>query len=141
MEEVYKMLKEDEFKRKEIVQPGEIETMVVDEAEWPFEEDSLCLIMNNLTLHWQNNIEASFAGFHKSLRPNGAYIGSMLGGDTLQELRISMNLAEQEREGGMGAAISPMLSLAEAGNIFARAKYNLPTADKTDCYVEFEDTL
>lgn len=43
------------------------------------------------------------------LRPDGAYIGAMLGGDTLQELRIALNLAEKEREGGMSAVASALI--------------------------------
>lgn len=45
---------------------------------------------------------------------------TMLGGDTLQEMRICMNLAELERDGGVSPVISPMLSLTDLGNIFAR---------------------
>ena len=57
------------------------------------------MIINNLTLHWVNDLKKSFENFNKSLKPNGAYLGSVFGGDTLQELRIAFNLAEGEREG------------------------------------------
>jgi hypothetical protein len=40
-----------------------------------------------------------------------------------------MNLAEQERIGGISPATSPFLSLTELGNIFARCGFNLPTLD------------
>ncbi len=36
---------------------------------------------------------------HKTLKNDGCFIGAMFGGDTLQELRISLQLAELEREG------------------------------------------
>ncbi|RYY83127.1 hypothetical protein EON63_11945 [archaeon] len=50
--------------------------------------------------------------FHKIktvLKPDGAFIASFLGGDTLTELRHCFFLAEQERRGGMSAHTSPML--------------------------------
>jgi hypothetical protein len=40
-----------------------------------------------------------------------------------------MNLAEQERFGGISPVTSPFLSLTELGNIFARCGFNLPTLD------------
>lgn len=35
----------------------------------------------------------------KSLKPDRPFIGSMFGGDTLFELRVSLQLAEQELQG------------------------------------------
>lgn len=40
--------------------------------------------------------------------PDGLLLGAMLGGDSLQELRISCALAEQELEGGVASRISPL---------------------------------
>ena len=36
---------------------------------------------------------------HNSLKNDGAFLGGMFGGDTLYELRVSLQLAEMEREG------------------------------------------
>ena len=44
----------------------------------------------------------------RSLKPDGVFIASMFGGDTLFELRTSMQLAELEREGGVSPRVSPM---------------------------------
>lgn len=63
----------------------------------------------------------------------------MLGGDTLQELRICFNLAELERDGGVSPVISPMMSLTEMGNIFSRCQFTMPTCDVTHTTMEFED--
>lgn len=48
-----------------------------------------------------------------------------------------MNLAEQERLGGISPATSPFLSLTNLGNIFSRCGYNLPTIDVDHAQVEF----
>ena len=34
-----------------------------------------------------------------ALKPDGAFLGCLFGGDTLFELRVSLQLAELEREG------------------------------------------
>ena len=90
-----------------------------------------------MSLHWNNDVEGLFRAFHRTLVPNGAFISASLGGDTLQELRICMNLAEQERLGGVSPSTSPMLTLTELGNIFARCEYNLPTIDTEHVQLEF----
>jgi hypothetical protein len=47
-----------------------------------------------MQIHWHNNVEKALGSYLNSLCPDGAFISSSLGGDTLQELRICMNLAQ-----------------------------------------------
>jgi hypothetical protein len=44
----------------------------------------------------------------EALKPDGVFIGAIFGGDTLFELRTSLQLAEVEREGGVSPHVSPM---------------------------------
>ena len=44
----------------------------------------------------------------KALKPDGLFLAAMFGGDTLQELRIAVGLAEQEVEGGISPRVSPL---------------------------------
>lgn len=77
--------------------------------------------------------------FNDSLEPDGVLIGSMLGGDTLQEMRICFNLAEMERDGGVSPNVNPFMSLTETGNLFSRCGYTMPTCDVTHAVVELTD--
>lgn len=43
-----------------------------------------------------------------TLKEDGVFIGALLGGDTLFELRTALQLAELEREGGISPRVSPM---------------------------------
>jgi NADH dehydrogenase [ubiquinone] 1 alpha subcomplex assembly factor 5 len=43
-----------------------------------------------------------------ALKPDGLFLGAMLGGQTLQELRIACTVAQQEREGGVSPRVSPL---------------------------------
>eukprot|EP00299_Pterocystis_sp_00344_P013828 c6817_g1_i1.p1 GENE.c6817_g1_i1~~c6817_g1_i1.p1 ORF type:complete len:159 (+),score=39.18 c6817_g1_i1:320-796(+) len=40
-----------------------------------------------------------------------------------------MALAEQEREGGVGIHVSPMLTPPDVGNLLSQAGFNIPTVD------------
>lgn len=53
---------------------------------------------SNLSLHWVNDLPGAMAQARQTLKPNGVFLASMLGGHTLRELRVALQLAEQERE-------------------------------------------
>lgn len=116
-----------------------IPTVINEESEWSekFKDGELDLIVSNMNLHWVNNLEATFRSFNDSLEPDGVFMASAFGGDTLQELRICFNLAESERDGGVSPCISPMLSVTAMGNLFARCKFTMPTIDITRTTCEF----
>ena len=61
----------------------EIQFGEYDESKYDAEEGVYDLIINNMTIHWNDSIEDSFKNFHRMLKPDGACIVSLLGNDTL----------------------------------------------------------
>jgi len=59
------------------------------------------LIISNLHLHYVNDISVVLGRWLSSLEPDGTLVGCMVGGETLQELRVAYTLAENERYGGV----------------------------------------
>lgn len=88
--------------------PIEVERRVVDEELLPFEENSLDAVVSSLSLNWVNDLPGALIQIKNSLKPDGVFIGAMFGGDTLFELRTSLQLAEVERESGISPRVSPM---------------------------------
>lgn len=64
---------------------------------------------------------------HQVLKPDGVFIGAMVGGETLYELRCSLQLAETEREGGFSPHISPYTAVTDLGNLLGQAGFNMLT--------------
>jgi len=58
------------------------------------------LVTSCLAMHWINDLPGLFSEVQRILKPDGVFIGAMFGGDTLVEMRVSLQLAELEREGG-----------------------------------------
>ena len=56
----------------------------------------------------------------------------MFGGDTLYELRGSLQLAELEREGGFASHISPFVEVQDLGNLLNRSGFNMLTIDSDE---------
>jgi NADH dehydrogenase [ubiquinone] 1 alpha subcomplex assembly factor 5 len=65
------------------------------------------MVISNLALHWFNDLPGLLKSVETALKPDGVFLASMFGGDTLYELRSALHLAELERKGGFYAHISP----------------------------------
>ncbi|XP_032299222.1 arginine-hydroxylase NDUFAF5, mitochondrial isoform X3 [Coturnix japonica] len=61
----------------------------------------------------------------------------MFGGDTLYELRCSLQLAELEREGGFSPHVSPFVAVSDLGHLLARAGFNTLTVDTDEIQVNY----
>lgn len=64
---------------------------------FPIKEKSIDLCIAANGLHFINDLEKFFVNTHKILKPDGAFVGAVIGGDSLIELRTSFLFAEQER--------------------------------------------
>lgn len=54
-------------------------------------------------------MQRAFQEFKRVLQPDGMFLASMLGGDTLWELRAACQMAEEERDGGFSLRTSPLI--------------------------------
>ncbi|XP_005102037.1 arginine-hydroxylase NDUFAF5, mitochondrial [Aplysia californica] len=111
--------------------------LVVDEEFIPFKDNSLDMVVSNLSLHWVNDLPGSLRQILQALRNDGVLIGSMFGGDSLYELRVSLQLAEIEREGGFAAHISPFTTVNDLGNLLTRAGFTMLTIDVDNVIINY----
>lgn len=111
----------------------------VDEESLPFERGSIDAIVSNLALHWVNDLPGALIQIRHSLVPDGPFLGTMFGGDTLFELRTSLQLAESERHGGIAPRVSPMTDVKDVGSLLNRAGFKLTTIDVDDIVVDYPD--
>eukprot|EP01117_Protostelium_nocturnum_P015004 TRINITY_DN5775_c0_g1_i1.p1 TRINITY_DN5775_c0_g1~~TRINITY_DN5775_c0_g1_i1.p1 ORF type:complete len:360 (+),score=106.88 TRINITY_DN5775_c0_g1_i1:129-1208(+) len=113
--------------------------IVGDEEYLPFADSSLDLVISNMSLHWVNDLPATFHQIKRALRPDGLFLASMLGGDTLQELRSAFTLAELERNGGVSPHVSPFAGMGDVGSLLTKAKFALTTVDTEYITVKYAD--
>ncbi|GAA5829527.1 hypothetical protein JCM5353_001282 [Sporobolomyces roseus] len=116
-----------------------VERIHLDEEELAshFEENSHDAIMSCLALHWINDLPGALIQIKRTLRPDGVFIGSMFGGDTLFELRTALQLAELEREGGISPRISPMTDSQSVTSLLNRAGFALSTVDVDEIQIAY----
>ncbi len=101
----------------------------VDEERSPFREESLDLVVSGLALHWTNDLPGALIQIRQALRPDGLFLGAILGGSSLTELRQSLTEAEIELTGGAGPRVSPLADVQDAAHLLQRAGFALPVAD------------
>ena len=93
-------------------------------------EKKVDLVVACLGLHWQNNLPLVFSKIRKSLKPDGLFLGSLYGEDTLHEMRVSCMIAESERQSGFETQrVSPMVLIRDAGSLLSAAGFALPSVD------------
>jgi SAM-dependent methyltransferase len=100
-----------------------------DEERLPFAEQSLDLVVSSLALHWTNDLPGVLIQIRRALKPDGLFIGALLGGSSLTELRQSLTAAEAELTGGAGPRISPFADARDGAHLLQRAGFALPVAD------------
>lgn len=105
----------------------------------PYEPNTFDLVLSSLSLHWINDLPSVLTQINSVLKDDAPFIGAMSGGDTLFELRGSLQLAEQERLGGIGTHISPLADVRDVGNLLTRAGFKLLTVDVDDIIVDYPD--
>ncbi|PPQ66744.1 hypothetical protein CVT26_009545 [Gymnopilus dilepis] len=98
------------------------------------EENSLAYVEPNSQ---EAILSCALVQIQKALKPDGLFLGAMFGGDTLFELRTSLQLAEVEREGGISPHVSPMTDTRDISNLLGRAGFNMLTVDIDEVKVAY----
>lgn len=99
------------------------------------------LITSNLHMHWVNDLPGLLVQANKALKPDGLFLGSLLGGETLVELRHALLAAESEIIGGAHQRVIPFADVRDMGSLLQRAGFALPVADMDTITVTYEHPL
>ncbi len=115
--------------------------VAMDEEFLPFAPSSFDLVVSNLNLHWVNDLPGVLLQIKQALKPDGFLCASMLGGETLVELRHCLMEAEQNIAGGVSPRVSPFADVRDAGHLLQRAGFALPVVDSDTITVTYADAF
>lgn len=115
--------------------------VVPDLESLPYAPNTFDAVLSSLSIHWINDLPSLLAQVNSILKPDCPFIAAMFGGDTLFELRASLQLADLERRGGVSPHISPLADVRDVGGLLTRAGFKMLTVDVEDIIVEFPDTF
>jgi SAM-dependent methyltransferase len=109
-----------------VAEPGSV---LGDEERLPFSGERFDLAVSLLALQGVNDLPGALIQIRRALKPDGLFIGALLGGATLTELRQAFTQAESELEGGVSPRVAPFADLRDIGGLLQRAGFALPVTD------------
>lgn len=118
---------------------GGIADLVGDCEALPFAAGSADLAVSLLALHGVNDLPGALVQIRRALKADGLFIGCLLGGRTLQELRQVLLQAEAETSGGASPRVAPFADLRDMGSLLQRAGFALPVVDSELVTVRYRD--
>ncbi len=105
----------------------------------PLEDRSCDLIVSVMTLHWANDLPGALSQIQRALKPDGLFLGTLLGAGTLKELRAVLTEAELAERGGAQARVSPFADGYDGAALLQRAGFALPVSDVDRLTVRYPD--
>ncbi len=113
--------------------------LVADEERQPFAPESFDLAVSLLSLHAVNDLPGTLVQLRRALKPDGLFLGCLLGGATLRELREALFVAEGEIMGGASPRVAPFSDLRDLGGLMQRAGFALPVTDIDTLVVRYKN--
>ncbi|QDH74692.1 methyltransferase domain-containing protein [Brevundimonas sp. M20] len=102
-------------------------------------DQSQDLIVSLMSLHWANDLPGALSQIRRALKPDGLFVGTLLGAGTLKELRAVLTEAELEHRGGAQARVSPFADGFDGAALLQRAGFALPVSDVDRLTVRYSD--
>lgn len=112
-----------------------------DDEALAFKPASLDLAVSALSLQFVNDLPGTLVQVRRALRPDGLLLASLIGGESLYELREAFVAAEAEIEGGASPRVIPFADVRSLGGLLQRAGFALPVVDVDRISVGYADPL
>ena len=116
-------------------------SLVADEENVPFNGEIFDLAVSLLSLHWTNDLPGVLAQIRRVLRPDGLFLGCLVGGQSLKELRTALAVAEEETTGGASPRVAPFADIRDLGALLQRVGFALPVTDIETVGVRYADAF
>ena len=116
-------------------------SIVGDEEFLPFADESLNLILSNLSMHWVNDLPGMLIQIYRALKHDGLFLGCMFGGETLKTLHEILISAEIEEENVLSPRVSPFIDIATAGQLLQRSYFSFPVVDIDNLIIDYPNAM
>lgn len=115
--------------------------VVGDTEVLDLEQGAHDLVIHAMALHWADDPIGQIIQCARALKPDGLFLATFPGGQTLHQLRTSLAQAETEVTGGLSPRVAPMAEIRDLGALLQRAGLALPVADGDELTVTYASPL
>jgi malonyl-CoA O-methyltransferase len=110
---------------------GKNSLVCADIESLPIASNSMGLVWSNLALQWCNDLDGAFNEIARTLQPNGLFMFSTFGPDTLKELRAATSNGHTH--------VSRFIDMHDIGDALTRAGFNAPVLDVEHYTLTYDD--
>lgn len=115
-------------------------TRLVTDPEWlPFAPASLDAIVSAGGMHWINDLPGALVQIAQALKPDGLFMATLPGSETLREMRTVFAASDAALSGGITPRVPPFPDVRDAGSLLQRAGFALPVVDRDIVTVSYEN--
>ncbi len=98
-------------------------TLCADLERLPLKRDSIDLAWSSLALQWVDDLEATFRGIHRVLKPGGLFLFASFGPDTLKELRAASTGVDGHHH------VNSFVDMHDVGDALVHAGFSNPVME------------
>ncbi len=106
-----------------------------DIEQLPLADQSLDFVWSSLAIQWCNDLDRTFAGLSRALRPEGLLMFSTFGPDTLKELRVASSADPAH------VHVSRFIDMHDIGDALVRNGFTAPVLDVEHFVLTYDDVL
>ena len=106
-----------------------------DIEQLPFQDSSIGMVWSNLTLQWCNDIGQTFAEVHRVLKPEGLFMFSTFGPDTLHELRQAFLGMDDSSH------VNHFVDMHDIGDLLVYNGFAMPVMDMEYITLTYDDVV
>jgi len=114
---------------------------IADENNIDFGSEKYDLVINNLDLHFINDVVNFLSKIYKCLNPNGYFIASFFGDENLPELRKSIYLAEEKIYNAISPRMPPTIDIKTSAQILGQVGFANPIADLEKIVINYQKPI
>lgn len=114
---------------------GRCQFIVGDIECLPLANNSVDMIISNLTLQWCNDLPGAFAEFERILTPGGALFFTTFGPDTLRELRASWSQVNNYSH------VNSFIDMHDIGDMLLHTRFAEPIMDAERLTVTYKEMM
>lgn len=111
-----------------------------DEELLPFASDSFDLIISNLHMHWANDVVGALSNCYSVLHKGGVFLLSMIGGQSLSELR-SVFVEVESKNNNVQYHVSPMIKVDSLNMLMQKSGFKDIVVDSYKLRFEYDDFM
>jgi SAM-dependent methyltransferase len=124
-----------------LIGAGDTIAFVADDERLPVGDGCCDLIVSLLALQGVNDLPGALIQARRALRPDGLFMACIMAGDSLNELRQSLTIAEIEIRSGASPRVAPFADVRGLGALLQRAGFALPVIDIDRAIVRYDDMI